>query len=110
MQSRCSRLRETYTFWKKRALAYTKHYFSILGPAGGTLEPSLAEPSWAAQPKRKLGDQTILASRAGKTLINSVQLETGGPEGPQNRCSRARETTTFSNSYALVYVKRPLVN
>ena len=33
-------------------------------------------------------------------------LETGGPEGPQNRCSRVRETTTFAKRYALVYVKR----
>ena len=47
-----------------------------------------------------------MASRAGKRLINSAQLETGEPEGPQNRCSRARETPTFSKRYALVYVKR----
>ena len=33
-----------------------------------------------------------------------MQLETGGPEGPQNRCSRAGETTTFPKRYALVYV------
>jgi len=46
------------------------------------------------------------ASRAGKTLTNSLLLEAGGPEGPQNRCSRARETTTFAKRYALVYVKR----
>ena len=38
--------------------------------------------------------------------INSVQLETGGPEGPQNRCSHVGETTTFPKRYALVQVKQ----
>ena len=84
VQSRCSRLRETPTFCKRRALAYAKHYFSILGPAGVTLEPSLAEPSWAAQPKRKLGDQKQIASRAGKTPINSARLGNGGPAAYRN--------------------------
>ena len=54
----------------------------------------------------RAGRPKNIASRAGKMLINSAQLETGGPEGPQNRCSRACETTTFSKRYALAYVKR----
>ena len=108
VQSRCSCLRETPTFCKRRALAYAKHNFSILGPAGVTLEPSLAEPSWAAQSKRKLGDQKKVASRAGKTLINSARLENGGPAACRNGApvhvkqqlfqkvrSRLRKTSTW---------------
>ena len=45
-------------------------------------------------------------ARAGKTHINYVQLEAGAPKGPQNRRSRAGETTTFSKRCALVYAKR----
>ena len=93
---------------KKRALAYAKHYFSILGPAGVTLEPSLAEPSWATQPNRKLGDQKKVASRAGKTRINFASLGNGRPGGLQKHCSRARETPTLSKRCAPVYVKQPL--
>ena len=58
--------------------------FNTLGPAGVTLEPSLAEPSWAAQPKRKLGNPQKVASRAGKTLINSFRLGNGGPAACRN--------------------------
>ena len=60
------------------------------------MEPSLVEPSWAAQPKRKLGDPKKVASRAGKTLINSACLGNGGPAACRNGVSRTRETTTFS--------------
>jgi hypothetical protein len=72
--------------------------------------PSQGEPLktelWPAWNQREQHGQKKKASRAGKTLTNSLLLETGGPEGPQNRCSRVRETTTFAKRYALVYVKR----
>ena len=84
-----SRLRKTITF---------RHRPSQGEPLENRAGASL-ELTRAGRPKN-------IASRAGKTLINSVQLETGEPEGPQNRCSRVRETTTFSQRYALVYVKR----
>ena len=72
--------------------------------------PSEGEPlengAGASLELMRAGRQKNIVSRAGKTLINSAKLETRGPEGPQNRCFRAHETTTFSKRYALVYVKR----
>ena len=82
--------------------------FHTLPPAGVTLEPPLAEPSWAARPKREPGGQKKIASRAGKTLINFAPLGNGGPGGLQKWCSRARETPTFSKRCAPVYVKHSL--
>ena len=38
-----------------------------------------------------IGFKKKKASRAGKTLIKFVRMETGGPGGLQNRRSRARE-------------------
>jgi hypothetical protein len=106
----CSRARETTTFSNRYALVYVKRQKTTTfrhRPSQGDPVKTETGPAWN---EREQDGQKKIASRAGKTLINSVQLESGGPEGPQNRCSRARETTTFSNRYALVYVKQPLVN
>ncbi len=93
----------------KGALPLTRNTtFHTLPPAGVPLEPPLAEPSWAARPKREPGGQKKIASRAGQTLINFTPLGNGGPGGLQKRCSRVRETPTFSKRCAPVYVKHPL--
>ena len=51
--SRCSRLRETPAFCRRRAPAYAKHYFPHFAPCRGDPGAPLAEPRWAARPKRK---------------------------------------------------------
>jgi len=68
--------------------------FITLALAGMTLERPLAEPSWAARPKREPGGKKKVASRAGKTVINSRPWEMEGPPACRNG--------------APVYAKRPL--
>ena len=51
-----------------------------------------------------------MASRAGKTHIDSARPASGGDLGPQNWCSRLRQVTAFCKPYALVYVKRYYLN
>ena len=92
----------------KGVLTLTRNTTSrTLAPAGVTLEPPLAEPSWTAPPKREPGSQKKVASRARKMLITFAPLENGEPGGLQNRCFRVRETATYSKRYAPVHVEPP---
>ena len=127
LQEQCSRARQTLTVPKRCAPVYVKHSlgkqdWSTRLPAGQigaqnlaswpgpvTMEPPLAEPSWAARHKRDPGSQKKIASRAGKTLINFAPLGNGWPGGLQEQCSRLRETPTFPERCAPVYVKQPFL-
>lgn len=127
LQEQCSRARETLTSSKKCAPVYVKHPlgkqdWSTRLPAGRivaqnltswpgpvTLEPPLAEPSWAAQHKREPGSPQKIASRAGKTLINFAALGDGWPSGLQEHCSRVREARTFPERCAPLYGKQPFL-
>ena len=71
-------------------------------------DPTLAKLSCIARPQRELTGNKKKASRAGKTRINFASLGNEAPGGPQNWCSRARETLTFSKRCAPVYVKQLL--
>ena len=88
-QNRCSHARETPTFSKRRAPAYAKHYFPHFDPCRGDHGDPLAEPSWAARPKRKTCRPKLL------TWFRYV-----------NSCGRLFGSSECSGNGALVHAKR----